>query len=92
MSEEQVITGWRGVCVEMGLGQPYQRGVCAGLLSGIVLYGLGFPKISFTEDGSIKPPKFLQDHESAAREEEEGTNWHFILTPALIGLTVSLVT
>ena len=48
MLTDDYITGWRGACVTMGLGHPYQRAVCgASLLTGTGMYALKYPQRAF---------------------------------------------
>tara|TARA_B100000965_G_scaffold393350_1_gene404061 strand:+ start:637 stop:864 length:228 start_codon:yes stop_codon:yes gene_type:complete len=58
MGEQEVIEGWRGVCVAVGLGQPYQRGFCAALLTGMGMFALK-PRSAFKRDGSPDGRAFI---------------------------------
>lgn len=48
---QEVIEGWRGVCVAVGLGKPSSRAMCAALLTGVACYALKVPRSAFREDG-----------------------------------------
>ena len=85
MQTDEYITGWRGVCVAMGLGKPYQRALCATVLAGVVCFSLKYPQRAFREDGSMRPMKSL----SMAPDAADLTN-HYLLTPLAVGSAVYL--
>ncbi len=82
VNEQSVIEGWRGVFVACGLRTPMQRALTAALASGAISYAMKVPRTSFREDGSVRP---MGDRADAAQ-------WHFLLTPTLVGASVFLFT
>ena len=85
MESQEVIEGWRGVCVSVGLGKPSSRGVCAGVLAAGICYAASFPNSAFRRDGTMRPFKPL----SVA---PDATYRHFILTRLLVGTAIALFT
>lgn len=85
MQTDEYISGWRGVCVAMGLGKPSQRGLCAAVLAGVVCFSMKYPKRAFREDGSMRPIKSL----SMAPDAADLTS-HYLLTPLVVGSAVCL--
>lgn len=84
MSQE-IIEGWRGVMVSMGLGSPMSRAVTMGLLTGILSYSLKYPHDAFQRDGTIRPSAHMSPSPDA-------TNTHFLLTPLAVATTTFLFT
>ena len=78
MKTQEVVEGWRGVMVAMGLRTPASRALTAALITGAASYALKVPYESFRGDGSVR--------------SNEETNWHFLLTPTIAGATVFLFT
>ena len=76
---QEVIEGWRGVCVALGLGNPGARAVTAGLLAGTASYALKYPRKAFREDGTV-------------RNVTDPTDTHFLLTPLAVATAVYLLT
>ena len=58
MQSQEVIEGWRGVCVAVGLGNPLPRGFCAAAITGILAYTLKRPRSAFKADGSARADFF----------------------------------
>lgn len=85
MQTQEVIEGWRGVMVSVGLGKCVSRAACAGVVTGIVCYALKFPQGAFRRDGTIRPARTL----SAA---QDATHTHFLLTPIAVASAVYLFT
>ena len=85
MNEVQVVDDARGVLVKIGLGQPIARGFCIGAIAAGLAYLGGYPKVSFREDGSMKPLKYLSP-------EPDATTTHFLLVPVIAGLAGYLCT
>ena len=83
---QEVIEGWRGVCVALGLGNPGSRALCAALLTGVVSYALKMPSDAFRPDGSLRPAK------QAGSRAADATGKHFLLTPVAVGTAVYLFT
>lgn len=81
----EIIEGWRGVMVHVGLGTPMRRFVAATLATGLVSYTFKVPRAAFRQDGSPRPAAQF----SGARD---ATAWHFLLTPLLVGAAVGLCT
>lgn len=59
MPDQTVIEGWKGVMVELGMGRPIARGVCATLVAGMGAYCAAYPNNCFHEDGSVRSNFFL---------------------------------
>lgn len=85
MQTQEVIEGWRGVMVSVGLGKPIARAACAGVVAGVACYSLEFPKRSFKRDGTIRPHRYFS-------ASPEATNVHFLLTPLAVAGAVYLFT
>ena len=85
MQTQEVIEGWRGVMVSVGLGTPVARATTAAVATGIACYAAGYPASAFRSDGSMRPHSSL----SAA---QDATGAHFILTPVLVAGAVYLFT
>ena len=85
MQTQEVIEGWRGVAVSMGLSSPMSRAITATVMSGAVFYALGYPAHAFTPQGSMRPHASLSADPNATRR-------HFILTPLMVGGAVALFT
>lgn len=85
MQTQEVIEGWRGVMVSVGLASPVARATCAGVLTGLGCYCCKYPSNSFRSDGSMRPHASL----SVA---QDATASHFILTPCMVAAAVFLFT
>jgi hypothetical protein len=85
MQTQEVIEGWRGVAVSMGLKHPISRAITAGVVAGGVCYLSKYPSSAFQRDGSMRPHRALSADPSA-------TDRHFILTPLCVAIAVSLLT
>lgn len=85
MDKQEVIEGWRGMCVQLGLGSPLARAFTAATLAGACAYALKYPKAAFREDGSMRP------HPALSLDADATTN-HFLLTPLAVGGFVFLFT
>ena len=77
---QEVIEGWRGVCVECGLGHPATRGFCAAVVTGTALFALKLPPHAFDKNSRMRP-----------REAVEAWK-HFLAIPLGVGLAISLCT
>lgn len=75
---QEVIEGWRGVAVAVGLGSPASRAVCAALLAGMGSYAMKMPRSAYGADGSVRATASYKEH--------------FLLTPIVVGTTVYLFT
>ena len=69
-----VIEGSRGVLVKVGLATPSSRAFVVGTAVGLGAYALGMPKVSFTEDGQMRPLKHVSSSPDA-------TYAHFLAVP-----------
>jgi hypothetical protein len=85
MQTQEVIEGWKGVAVAVGLEHPVSRGITAGVIAGGICYLMKSPKGAFRGDGSLRPHRSL----SAA---PDATYVHFILTPLCVAAAVCLLT
>ena len=85
METQEVIEGWRGVAVSMGLGTPLARACTAGVITGTMCYLLKYPKESFRRDGSMRPYHRLS-------MAQDATDRHFLLTPLIVGCVTGLCT
>jgi len=85
MQTQEVIEGWCGVAVSIGLASPMSRAVTAAVATGAVCYFLKYPTHAFRQDGGMRPLRSL----SAA---PDATDRHFILTPLMVGTAVALFT
>jgi len=79
------IVGWRGLMVELGLGQPTSRAFVAGTVAAGVCYLAAYPKAAFRDDGSMKPLASL----SAA---PDATDTHFLFVPAAVAVAAYVLT
>ena len=82
VAEQKVIEGVPGVLVAVGLGHPIKRGMCALLLTGSAMYALKMPRSAFRPDGTMR----------SSGRTADATDWHFFLTPLLVGSAVCLFT
>lgn len=87
MQSQEVIEGWRGVMVSIGLGHPMSRAVSAGIVTAGVTYALKFPSSAFRANGQMRPYRGL----SSARDGTSASQ-HFLLTPLAVGTAVYLFT
>ena len=85
MQNQEVIEGWRGVLVDMGLGRPLMRGACAATVTGMVMSLAKYPKSAFRPDGSARPHRSLSMAQDAVSQ-------HFLLIPLGVGAFVALCT
>ena len=84
MQTQEVIEGWRGVCVSCGLGTPTSRALTAALATGAVMYTLKMPRKAFRPDGTPRS--------STLSGAPDATATHFLLTPVAVGAAVFLFT
>jgi hypothetical protein len=85
MQTQEVIEGWRGVMVSVGLKTPMSRALTAGIASGAVAYAMKWPANTFRSDGSMRP-------HSSLSPAPDATAQHFILTPLVVASAVYLFT
>lgn len=81
----QQVSDVRGVLVKMGLGQPISRAFVAASVVGGVAFLAKMPKVSFREDGSMKPFEALS-------AEPDATKLHFLFVPVAAGVAAFLFT
>lgn len=85
MDTQEVIEGWRGVAVSLGLGTPFARAATAACVTGAACYAFKYPKAAFRPDGSMRPHKSMS-------MDPDATGKHFILTPLAVATAVYLFT
>ena len=85
MQTQEVIEGWRGIAVSMGLGDPMSRFIVATVATSAVAYAFKFPRTAFRSDGSMRPYAKLSASPDATRA-------HFLLIPLTVGAIVGLCT
>ena len=85
MDNQEVIEGWRGVAVSLGLKEPIARAATAAVIAGTASYLMKYPRGAFRRDGSLRP------HASLSMDTE-ATGQHFILMPLTVGAIVFLCT
>ena len=73
------------VLSHVGLASPYSRAFVVATGVGVLAYGMGFPKQSFTEDGEMKPFALLNPGPHA-------TYAHFLALPIAAGTFAFLFT
>ena len=66
VEEQAVITNWKGMCVHVGLGKPWQRCLCTLLTVGAASYALKMPRSKFDRQGRATPGFFLVPLTAAA--------------------------
>ena len=71
--------------VALGLGTPLQRGITGAVLVGTTAYLARWPAAAFTEDGELRPLKYLSP-------EPDATWKHFLLVPVTAGAAFFLFT
>lgn len=81
----EVIEGWRGMMVKLGLGSPGARGITAAAVSAVVAYAVGFPSASFRKDKSLK-------YWSLVKPGPDSTHAHFLVVPLVVGTAAYLFT
>jgi hypothetical protein len=86
MQTQEVIEGWRGVLVSVGLGTPMSRAITVGLAAGVLSYAIKTPGAAFRRDGSLRPSALL------GSPEPDATGTHFLLIPAVVAGTTFLFT
>ena len=75
----------RAACVAFGLRHPAARAFVAGTIVGVVMFTAGLPKSAFTEEGELRPQKFLTN-------DPEACDYHFLTIPLTVALAVGLFT
>ena len=86
MQTQEMIVGWPGVMVALGLGHPVNRGVTAALATGTVLYLAKYPSHAF-RGNRVRPLAGLSPDPNAVELKN-----HFILIPLAVGVAVGICT
>ena len=80
-----VIEGFRGMAVKLGLGSPMARAFVAATFIGLGAYALKLPGPCFDEDGEMRPLKLVSSAPTA-------TNVHFLAVPLSVATVAFLFT